>query len=89
MSIESELLHFISTEVVQDGVGVDEPLISSGKVDSMGLIQILGYVDQHYGVTLLASADPKDFESVASLAAAIRRTAGEGSGPATQPEREP
>jgi acyl carrier protein len=78
MSIENDLLYFISAEVAQDGVAVDEPLISSGKVDSMGLIQILGHIDQHYGVMLLASADPNDFESVASLAAAVRRGRGEG-----------
>ena len=73
MNIEGELLHFISTEVVKEGIEVNEPLISSGKVDSLGLIDILGFIDQRYGVSLMASANPKDFETVESLAAAIRR----------------
>jgi acyl carrier protein len=77
MSIENELLQYISAEVVQEGIGVEESLISSGKVDSLGLIQILGFIDEKYGVPLLSSAEPRDFESVASLAAAVRRTRGE------------
>jgi acyl carrier protein len=75
MSIENELLDYISREVVPEGVASDESLISSGKVDSLGLIQILGFIDEKYGVTLLSSAEPTDFESVASLAAAVRRRA--------------
>jgi acyl carrier protein len=73
MSIESDLQRFISTEVVVEGeVTEGEALISSGKVDSLGLLQILGYIEKNYGVTLLTSGNPKDFESVRTLAAAIR-----------------
>jgi acyl carrier protein len=77
MTIENELLQYVAREIVPEGVTPDESLISSGKVDSLGLIQILGFIDQKYGVTLLSSAEPKDFESVASLAAAVRRRGAE------------
>jgi len=78
MNIESDLQRFISTEVVPEGgVSEAEALISSGKVDSPGLLQILGYIEQNYGVTLLASGNPKDFESVESLASAIRKARGD------------
>jgi acyl carrier protein len=74
MNIEGDLQHFIATEVVLDGaVSEKESLISSGRVDSLGLLQILGYIEQKYGVTLLTSGNPKDFESVETLAAAIRK----------------
>ncbi|MBI3417736.1 MAG: hypothetical protein HY043_20785 [Verrucomicrobia bacterium] len=73
MDIENELLKFISTQVVQEGVVVDEPLISSGKVDSLGLVDILTFVEQHYHVDLLSAGNPKDFESVLTIAAAIRQ----------------
>jgi acyl carrier protein len=76
-NIENELLTFIAREVVQEGVGRDESLISSGKVDSLGLIQILGFIEETYGMSLLSSAEPKDFESVASLAAAVSRARGQ------------
>ena len=78
MSIESDLTEFISRDVVPEGgVSETEPLISSGKVDSLGLLQILGFIEQQYGVTLLTSGSPKDFESVHSLANAIRKARGE------------
>jgi acyl carrier protein len=78
LSIESDLIEFISRDVVPEGgVTENEALISSGKVDSLGLLQILGYIEQQYGVTLLTSGSPKDFESVRNLANAIRKAHGE------------
>ncbi|MBI4241870.1 MAG: acyl carrier protein [Candidatus Rokubacteria bacterium] len=80
MSIESDLQAFIASEVVADGasgVGLEEPLVRSGRIDSMGLLQILGFVQQRYGVDLSATGGPSDFETVASLAAAIRRSRGD------------
>jgi acyl carrier protein len=73
MTIESELQHYIATEVVLGDVQPHEPLISSGRVDSLGLLQILSYIDQQYGATLLSDGSPRDFETVNALAAAIRR----------------
>lgn len=81
MSIESELQQFIAAEVVADGdaeVGIDEPLIRSGRVDSMGLLQVLGFIEERYGVYLTETGSPTDFETVAALAAAVRRSRGEG-----------
>ncbi len=76
MSIEGDLQRFIAAEVVlEGGIGLDEPLISSGKVDSLGLLQILGHIEQKYGVTLLTSSSPQDFESVKALAGAVRNAA--------------
>jgi acyl carrier protein len=80
MSIESDLQSFIAAEVVADGsegVGVDEPLIRSGRIDSMGLLQVLGFIEERYGVHLSEIGSPSDFESVATLAAAIRHHRGE------------
>lgn len=73
MTIESELLQFIATQVVLGDVTPDEPLISTGKVDSMGLLQILSHIDETYGVSLLSSGTPTDFETVNALAEAIQR----------------
>jgi acyl carrier protein len=81
MSIETDLQEFIAAEVVADGVAggvtVDEPLIRSGRVDSMGLLQIFGFIQQRYGVDLSSSGGPSDFETVRSLAAAVRRSRAE------------
>ena len=81
MSIEDDLQHFISKEIVPGaaagGVSQNAPLVSSGDVDSMGLLQILSFIDQKYGVDLFSSGSPKDFDTVLALAAAVRRVKGE------------
>lgn len=78
MSIEEDLQQFVSSSIVLEdggnGVGPDEPLISSGRVDSIGLLQVLGYIQERYGVDLLSTGTPRDFETVAGMAAAIRRS---------------
>jgi acyl carrier protein len=78
VSIETDLQQFIANEIVLeksgDGVGADEPLISSGRVDSIGLLQVLGFIQERFGVDLLSTGTPKDFETVNGMAAAIRRT---------------
>ena len=77
MSIESDLQDFISTGVVlgetDEKVAPDEPLMSSGRVDSLGLLQIIGFLRKEYDVDVLADGSPDDFETIASLAAAVRR----------------
>jgi acyl carrier protein len=77
MSIEEELRQFISSEVLPGGarepLELDQALISSGHVDSMGLLRILGFIDQKYGVDLMSNANPRDLETIHGMAAAIRR----------------
>jgi acyl carrier protein len=81
MSIEEDLRKFISAQIVPRGeprpLGLDQPLISSGDVDSIGLLQILGFIDQKFGVDLMSSGTPRDFETIMGMAAAIRRVRGE------------
>lgn len=77
--IEEELRAFIGSmgrtrtnRVVQ----VDEPLISSGQMDSLALVQVMTFVEERFGVNLLASGSPSEFDTVAGLAGVIRRTRG-------------
>ena len=74
-TIEQELQRYITSEVVRSSknVAVDVPLVQSGLVDSLGLLQIVSYVDQRFGVDLTKSGTPDDFRSIASLALAIAR----------------
>ena len=81
MSLEVEIQSYIMQEILPDAgesqVDADDLLIDSGKVDSMGLLNILGFVQEKYGVDLLAGGGPSDFESINTIAAAIRRAKGE------------
>ena len=75
--IESALLGFISRQVaaLPEGITEDEKLIESGRVDSLGLLQIVSFVEATWHVDLLAVGFPRDLQSVSALAAAIRREA--------------
>ena len=73
--LERTLLDFVQRNVVVDGeaVGKDERLIESGRVDSVGLLQLLGFVAERWSVDLLVLGSPRDLQSVAALAEAVRR----------------
>jgi acyl carrier protein len=73
--IEGAILGFVAREVATapDGLTVDEALIETGRVDSLGLLQILSFVDSSWHVDLMSVGDPDDLRSVAALAAAVRR----------------
>lgn len=76
--IADELCRFASEQVVLDGRGLalDERLVASGRVDSLGLVQLLAFVADRWGVDLAATADAGDLETVATIAAAVRRKRG-------------
>ena len=77
MDIRADLRQFITESllVAQEGgqLGDDEPLIESGRIDSLGLIKLLGFIQQRYQVDLFSVAAPEDFVSISSLAAALTR----------------
>lgn len=70
-----ELLRFVAEEVALDGRGLsaEERFIETGRIDSLGLVQLLAFVASRYGVDLSTAGDPRDLESIAALAAAIQR----------------
>ncbi len=75
--VERTLIDFVERNVVVDGaqVGRDEHLLETGRVDSIGLLQLLGFVAERFEVDLLVLGSPRDMLSVAALAAAVRREA--------------
>jgi acyl carrier protein len=77
VSLENELQEFVSHEILLDAgqelVGVNEPLMTSGRVDSMGLLSIVSHIQERYQVDILATGDPDDFNTISGLAAAVQR----------------
>ena len=52
METESEIEHFILTELNSTGqtsLAVDEDLLDSGIVDSLGLVQLVGFIEEKFG----------------------------------------
>ena len=81
MNIEADLRQFIASELLTaeraPQLADDSALVSSGWVDSMGLLQILGFIQQRFNVDLMSVGNPRDFDSIAALAAAVRRSKAE------------
>jgi acyl carrier protein len=81
MDYETQIRQFILSEILADEHRVEltdvQPLITSGLVDSLGLLQILGFIQQKFGADLMATGSPTDFDSVGGLAAAVRRARNE------------
>jgi len=80
MSMERELQDFITEEILLDPsrriAHPDEPLITSGRVDSLGLLRIAQFVQDHYGVDILSVAGPEDFETIRGIVAVIGQNQG-------------
>lgn len=81
MNFEVDIKQFIKSELLPDdrgsGLTEEDPLISSGQIDSIGLLQILGFIQQKFGVDLMSTGSPLDFDTVSALAAAVRRARGD------------
>lgn len=77
-AIEQELQDYISGQVVRRGgnVALSAPLVESGLVDSLGLIQIVAHITSRYGVNLTQAGGPDDFRSITTLAQAVTRERG-------------
>ena len=69
---------FIMTEVNPDlnlaQLGDDEPLIESGIIDSLGILKIMAFLDEEFGIDLSAEQiKPDNFRSVKSICTVIER----------------
>jgi acyl carrier protein len=80
MGIEDRLRHFITEELAAN-VGVAEltseyPLIDRGVVDSLGILRIMSFVEETYGVEVseldLTYEHFRDLASIAGLVEAKR-----------------
>ncbi len=55
----------------------DDPLLSSGLLDSLAIVKLLGFIDTEFGVTVEdADFDPDNFESISTIGTLIDRMRG-------------
>lgn len=77
MTIEAEIQTFIATEILSGNSvkvpDLNESLMGSGTLDSLTLLQTLGFIQNRFSVDLLALASPEDYNSIQNMADAIRR----------------
>jgi acyl carrier protein len=77
VDIEAEIQAFIVTEIFgSNNVKIpeyNENLVGSGMLDSLTLLQTLGFIQNRFSVDLLTLASPEDYNSIQNMADAIRR----------------
>jgi acyl carrier protein len=72
----AKLKEFIMTEVNPElnlvKLDDDEPLIESGIIDSLGILKILAFMDETFGVDLSSDQiKPENFKTVRSICALV------------------
>jgi acyl carrier protein len=71
MEIQNGLRQFLAEELqaAGDSLGDDSPLISSHVIDSLGLLQIVSYIENEYEVEVGDDEIvPDNFETIGSIA---------------------
>jgi acyl carrier protein len=82
MSVSADIEQFILSELTQGrGITTIDPkenLLSKGIVDSHGVMELVGFLEQRYGITVGdEDLSPENFESVASIEAFVQRKNGQ------------
>jgi acyl carrier protein len=78
MSVSTDIEQFIVSELAQ-GRGITaldpaENLLTKGIVDSHGVMELVGFLEQRYGISVDdADLTPENFENVASIEAFVGR----------------
>lgn len=70
MTFRSDLLNFVQTTLVKRGgeVGPEESLIELGVIDSIGLMQLLAFIEENTGVRIPDHmVTPQNFQSVVAM----------------------
>jgi acyl carrier protein len=76
--LKDKLKEFIMTEVNPElnlqNLDDDEPLIDSGIVDSLGILKILAFLDETFGVDLSSEEiKPAHFKDIRSICAMVEK----------------
>jgi len=75
--IEKDIREFIATNLLYSTEGFayadDASFLQEGIIDSLGVVELVAFVQKQYGVTAAQSeVTPDNFDSVAKLAAFVR-----------------
>lgn len=55
-------------------VGNDDPLLNNGLIDSLGILEVVTFLEDEFGITILdEELSPENFESVGKLSAFVQQ----------------
>jgi acyl carrier protein len=77
IEVEALINEYISRELVQDAsllpLGNTTPLLETGIVDSLGLLRLVVFIQQQFGITVDdVDLVPENFDSVEAISAYLR-----------------
>lgn len=74
MRVREQLRQFIRDSFLVDEFSDDESFLGGGLIDSLGILQLVSFVESQYAITV-ADTDltPANFDSVSKLAAYVER----------------
>jgi acyl carrier protein len=74
MTVRDQITKFIRDSFLVDDVRDDESFLASGIIDSLGIVQLVSFVESQYGFKVPdTDLVPENFDSVAKLAAYVDR----------------
>ena len=77
MPVQDRVMQFIKDTFLIDEVASDESFLASGILDSLGIMQLVAFVESELGIKVPeADLVPENFDSVARVAAYIERMRG-------------
>jgi acyl carrier protein len=69
--IQQEIRSFVADELGRDlnGIGDDASLLEAGVLDSLGVLQLVGFIEERYGLRVPDDQlMPEQFESIETIA---------------------
>ncbi len=76
MNVETRVREFLNNELGKDvtGVGSDDSLLESGTIDSVGVMQLVAFLETTYGIRV-ADDDlmPENFDTLGAIGAFVNR----------------
>ena len=74
MLVRDQIRRFIQESFLVDDFSDDESFLASGLIDSLGIVQLVSFVEKTYGLKVPdRDLVPDNFDSVAKLAAYVER----------------
>ena len=90
MNIEAKIERFILEELLSAGtrpsIAPEESLINAGVIDSLGMLRLITFVEQEFGITVGdGDVGTDNFETLRKITAFIERKTAEPGAPASSP----
>ena len=77
LDVEQFILKELMTGSTVDAIPADEDLLASGIVDSHGVMQLVAFLRERYGVSVRDDElTPENFQTIAAISAFVERAKG-------------